>query len=127
MAQVPEVKRRSATAGDVLMRDDRWGDMRNLLMIFGLLIAALIPSYAPAEEGGFQDVLGLRGKGAAAQSPVEFTASLVPDGKNGEVVLRISAKLPPDHYIYSTTPGQGPETKITVARVEGLEAVGEDF
>ena len=109
------------------MRDDRHGDLRNHLTALGLLIAAWIPSCAPAQEGGLGDVLGIRGQAAAAQSREEFTASLVLDGPTGEVALRIAVKLPPEHYIYSTTPGQGPETRITVARAEGLEAIGETF
>ncbi|MGE5192572.1 MAG: cytochrome c biogenesis protein CcdA [Deltaproteobacteria bacterium] len=109
------------------MPDHRPGLLRKLLLAFGLFIALAAPSCAPADEGGFPDILGLRGKGAPAQSPAEFTAALVPDGQAGVVTLRLSAKLPPEHYIYSTTPGQGPETKITINEPQGLDAIDRAF
>src|SRR5262245_3369975 len=108
------------------MRDDRPVNLRNFLNCFGLTIAFLVPACAPGQESGFQDVLGLRGKGGA-QDPVKFSASLESESQPGELILRISATIAPDHYIYSTTPGQGPETKIRMTRVEGLEAASDQF
>src|SRR5262245_39046461 len=96
----PIICHRFATAGDVLMRDDRPRYQRNILKIIGLAIALLTASCAPAQDKGFQDVLGLPGQGAGSRNPVEFSVSLAPGAQSGEVILRISAKISPDHYIY---------------------------
>ncbi len=109
------------------MRDLRPMFFRKTILALGLAICAGAPVCVFAQSGGFQDFLGLKGKRGTAQSPAEFSASLVPDGQPGEVALRISAKLPPDHYIYSTTPGQGAETKFTIGRADGLTAIDDDF
>src|SRR5260221_4338289 len=96
------------TAGDVLMRAFRPGLMRNLLLLLGLSIVACAAACARAEEPRYQDFgldAGFKGKRASAKAPAEFTAALVPAGQPGDVTLRISVTLPPDHYIYSTTPG----------------------
>jgi thiol:disulfide interchange protein DsbD len=102
------------------MCEHRPGLIRKVLPAFGLFIFAAIASGAPADDRAVEDVLGLRGGGVAAESPVEFTATLVPEGQTGDVALRISAKIPPEHWIYSATPGQGPETKITIKAARGL-------
>src|SRR5260221_392464 len=109
------------------MRDARPMFFHKPFLALALVVSAAAQASAFAQVDGFQDLLGLKGKRGLGQSPAEFSASLVPDGEPGEVSLRISAKLPPDHYIYSTTPGQGAETKVTVNRIEGLEAIDDDF
>ena len=110
------------------MRDARPTMMRNLLLAFGLLLGIAAPSCAQADEKGISDFLGLKGKTSPGQSPVEWSASLESDkGPLGEVVLRLSAKIPPDHWIYATKPEQGPETKITVKKSDGLGAVDKQF
>ena len=109
------------------MRDLRLRFLRKAFPGLVLIVSGAIPGFVLAQAGGFQDLLGGKGKSGAAQSQAEFSASLVPDGQPGEVALRITARLPPDHYIYSTTPGQGAETKIAVKKLEGLEAIDDAF
>jgi len=101
--------------------------MRNLLLAFGLFLAAGATSCARADEKGIPDFLGLKGKTGSSQSPVEWTATLVPEGQPGEVVLRIAATIPPEHYIYSTTKNSGVETKISIKEAQGLEDIGTGF
>ena len=43
------------------------------------------------------------------------------------MVLKISAKLAPDHYLYSTNKAQGAATRISFTREEGLEPIDEEF
>lgn len=109
------------------MRIDRLGFMRNLCLAIGLAFALALPARAPAAEDGIQDLLGQKGSGASAKSPVEITATLAPDRQSGAVILRISAKLAPESYIYSTTPGQGAETKITIKEARGVEELDKQF
>lgn len=92
-----------------------------------LALAVGAVSCARGDEQGFQDILNLNGKTARAQSPADFSAVLVPTDQSGEFSLRISAKLPPDHYTYSTTQPSGAATKITMSREDGLDALTDDF
>jgi thiol:disulfide interchange protein DsbD len=84
-------------------------------------------SCAKAEEKSFSDILGLKGRTGARQSSVEWTAALAAEGQPGEIVLRLTATIPPESWIYSMKPGQGPETKIKVTESGGLEEVGKEF
>jgi len=99
---------------------------RYLLIGLGLSIILEASSFVLAQGKRFEDVLGAGTKQGAAGAQAEFTTELARDGNDG-VALRISAKLPPEHYVYSTTPGQGAETKITISRAEGLEAIDDAF
>jgi thiol:disulfide interchange protein DsbD len=109
------------------MRDCCPGLLHKVFLPIGLSAVLGFASCAPADEKGFQDAFGLAGRGASAQSAVEFTATLVSEGKPGEVTLRLSAVIPPENWIYSTTPGQGPETKITIKAARGLEEIDAKF
>src|SRR5579872_5894805 len=114
------------------MRNDRARSLRNLFLAIGLAIGLAIPACAPAAGQGIQDLLGQKGTGAAEQTPIQFDASLERDGQSDVVILRISAKLAPDHWTYAVTSGDVvkpgiPTTKITVKPTPGLEEVGKEF
>jgi thiol:disulfide interchange protein len=77
----------------------------------------------------FQDTLGIKPNRNAAQALAEFSARLVPapDKPTEFVELQISATIPEEHYIYSTNPGNGAETKISLSKIGGLEVVDAAF
>src|SRR5579872_4910214 len=101
--------------------------MRKALFAIGLVVALAGPACAPAGDGKIPDAFGLKGQAAAVKSAAEWSASLTPSSRSDEFVLRISAKLPPEHHIYSTTESQGAETKFEIKRAEGLEPLGDAF
>lgn len=93
----------------------------------GLLIALAFGASVDAQVR-FKDSLGLKGSRANTAVLPEFTVKLVPSAeKRDEVVLQISAKIPPDNYIYSTIPGNGAETKISLSKIGGLAIVDSAF
>lgn len=95
---------------------------------FGLLASLTLVSTAAA-QGIFKDQLGLQGNRRGAASLAEFSTQLVPstDKPREEVVLQITAKIPPDNYIYSTNPGNGAETKISLSKINGLAVIDSTF
>lgn len=108
------------------MRDSRSAILRKTLLVIGLVVG-FAPADVFAQAGRIDDLLGLKGKSGSNKAPAEFSAALVAQGEAGEAALRISVKLPPEHYIYSTTKAEGAETKITISRAEGLEPIDEGF
>lgn len=76
-----------------------------------------------------QDTLRLGGNGESPDLPIEFQSKLVPvSGGNGATVeLRITAKIPPKHYTYSTAPNNGTGTQIKLSSIQGLEPVDKAF
>lgn len=96
-------------------------------LALGLLCFLAAVPRVRAGEQGFQDPFGLKAKRGAAGAPAEITAVLAVTGQPGEVALRISAKLPPESYIYATTESSSAGTKITIDRTEELEPVDDHF
>lgn len=96
---------------------------------FGLAVVLCgFTTYAFSQERVFKDLLD--GALNSKSSPkAEFTATLTPsNAKPGdEVTFTISAKLPPDSYIYATTGDFEARTRITETSVVGLEAIDADF
>ena len=81
-----------------------------------------------AQPSKFEDLLGGSLAPKSAEKPV-FNATLTPpDAKPGdEVVLTITAKLPPETYIYATTGDFGGRTQITTVKSVGLEPIDKEF
>jgi thiol:disulfide interchange protein DsbD len=80
-----------------------------------------------AADGELDDILGIKGRAGASKPGADWTATLLPGVRQGEVTLRISAKVPNGSWIYSTAKGIGEETRIDVRRADGLEPVGDGF
>jgi thiol:disulfide interchange protein DsbD len=82
--------------------------------------------FAQGEQ--FQDLLG-GGLRPALAKKASFTATLTSASAkpSDEVTLTVTAKLPPNSYIYATTGEFEMRTKITVTNSVGLEAVDSDF
>lgn len=96
------------------------------LCLLALLLAAT--PVVQAQSSPFKDLLGGAG-GAAPTAKAEFIAVLTPTtAKPGEeVTLTVTAKLPPQSYIYATTGDFEMRTQIHTKNVIGLQPVEEDF
>jgi thiol:disulfide interchange protein DsbD len=102
--------------------------LHQALPVVGLLTLLAAPLLVSGQVAGFKDTLGAaEGPVKSTGAPAEFSSALVPGEKAGEVVLKISAKLAPEHYVYSTNESQGAATRITFSREEGLEPIDEEF
>ena len=93
-----------------------------------LVACVLFVGPVAAQSSGFKDLFG----DSLAPKPMgkpEFKATLTPSSaKPGqEVTLTVSAKLPPETYIYATSGDFEARTQITTTKLEGLEAVDQDF
>ncbi len=117
---------RQAITGRISMSKISTGVMRKALIAFGLAAALAVPNCVLAQKGKLPDILGLKGQ-TSTKLAAEWNASLVPATRAGEFVLRISVKIPPGHHVYSTTKNVGEETKINVARADGLEPTEDAF
>ncbi len=100
---------------------------RKALLAIGLAIAIAVPVCAQFGEKGFSDTLGLRSKKAAKGAGAEWSASLEPGGKPDEVVLRLSVKLAPEHYVYSATYADGSLMKFNIKTETGIEPIDKAF
>ncbi len=94
-----------------------------VLFVVGMLVCPV-----SAQLPGFDDPFGGRLAKNKAGKAV-FTATLSPStAKPGdEVTLSVTAKLPPDSYIFSMTGDFEQRTQITEAKVVGLEPVDTEF
>src|SRR5579872_523104 len=102
------------------MTESRSGIWRKVLTGLGLLTLLAVPLLL---RGQFSDLTqGLRPQGSrqASGPPAEMTAVLVPTETAGEVLFKLSAKLPPEHYLYSMEKSQGAATRVKFTRHDGL-------
>jgi len=108
----------------VLRRFDSWRWLSILCVV--ALVSNSTRLWAQAE--GFEDLLEGRLK-PNAQPKATFAAELSPSTAQpgAEVTLTVTAKLPPNTYIYSTTGDFDLRTKITVTNLIGLEPINIEF
>lgn len=93
-------------------------------LVFSILM--ICPAWA--QLGNFEDLLETKPRPGKSAKAV-FTATLEPAAaKPGdEVILTVSAKLPPKSYIYATTGEFEQRTRITTKKIVGLAAVDSEF
>jgi thiol:disulfide interchange protein DsbD len=101
--------------------------IRKSLPALGLVALIAIACGLPADELGFRDILAPRGSSVLGEKAEEWSASVVPTADPGVVTFRISVKLPPGSYLYSTTQREGAPTKIQVASVVGVQPNSDAF
>ncbi|MBI3860663.1 MAG: hypothetical protein HY290_02070 [Planctomycetia bacterium] len=109
------------------MPGTRSSTVRKSLLALGLAVLAAVPLCAQPGRPGFSDPFGLRGQDRARGFGADWTATLERTGKADEVLLRISVKLAPEHYVYPTTYDKGALMKFKIEKATGLEPVEKDF
>ncbi|HTI50071.1 MAG TPA: hypothetical protein VL475_03940, partial [Planctomycetaceae bacterium] len=109
------------------MRDLPRRFLRKSLFPLWLLAAIAICLPAYAQQGGFRDSLGLKGKLGGSKPVAQFEIDLTESEMAGEAILSIKATIPAEHYIYSTNDNGGAETYIDIKSVTGLAPIDEAF
>lgn len=101
--------------------------LRKFSPFAALFLSAVCCFPAFAQDLKLSDDFGV--KSSVKDSLVEFEVGLSPaePAAGSEVTLSITAKIPPEHYIYSTKPKPGAETKITVAPSRDLQPIDDAF
>lgn len=103
----------------------RWVLPLGVLAMVGISLTSVL-----GDEPLFRDLLGSpqsTSVGAKKIRPITFDVRLLPGDMADQAVLRIDAKMPPEHYTYSTNPGFGAATKIKVDDAPGLTAIDDEF
>lgn len=100
---------------------------RKALLAIGLAILIAVPVCAQFGKSGLPDTLGLRSNKPAAGNGAEWSAALERSGKTDEVTLRLSVKLAPEHYVYSTAHANGALMKLNIKEATGVEQIDDAF
>ena len=113
----------------VCLKKDVRRRLKNLCWFFAMLIAfGSLANSARSQETGFKDLFA--GQLAPPSSEkATFTATLAPSNAQpgDEVTLSVTAKLPPQSYIYATTGEFEQRTQIRITNLIGLEQIDADF
>lgn len=102
---------------------------RHLLLRFALLFSAVLFCVSGTVQAqGLLDALGQGGVGGSLEE-LELTATLTADAlKPGSTAtLALEVQLPPDFYIYSTSPSFGGGTRLKITEATGLEPMDDEF
>lgn len=98
---------------------------RKPLLALWLLAAITACATATADEEGLRSNPLARGKAGGGKPQANLEVELVPAGTTDEVVLRVKATVPPEHYLYSTNDNGGAETRFEIKSLTGLEPIDE--
>lgn len=101
---------------------------RNVLGLLWLVTWCAACGPSAAQDRGFQDTLQPRVKSRAGKPTAKMSFDLVRGDRQGEILLKIAAVIPPDHWIYAIAPEDpnGPDTTIEVDET-GLEPLDEVY